>query len=158
MCVFVYEPGRPIILRRGEWESAAEENPGVLMPTVFVVDDDRSVRESLGALLEAMGYRALLFSSGVDFLACEHVEEGDCLILDINLPDRNGLEIWSMLKQNGTRMPVVFITAQENLAHCARGLSDAVHAVLPKPVRDDVLLQTVASAVRGTSSAVSARN
>src|ERR1043165_2711566 len=79
-------------------------------PTVFVVDDDISVRESLELLLADAGWRPELFSSAQEFLARPRSMAPSCLILDVNLPDLNGLELQRRIAGDRTDMPIIFIT------------------------------------------------
>lgn len=82
--------------------------------TVHVVDDDASVREALGALLEVEGYRVRSYASGASFLACAAPENG-CLVLDLHLGDMHGQEVLASLNQRGCRLPVVVLTAHGDI-------------------------------------------
>src|SRR5450432_1695947 len=94
------------IANRQPGSSAAPD----LTPFVFVVDDDVSVRESLEALISMQGWRAECFASARDFLARPRVEAPSCLILDVNLPDLNGLDLQSQIAADRLEMPIIFIT------------------------------------------------
>ncbi len=115
--------------------------------TVFVVDDDVSVRESLELLIRTAGWRPELFSSARAFLAHRHEDVPRCLILDITLPDLNGLDLQRHLSGDQSYMPIIFITGHGDIPTSVRAMKAGAFEFLTKPFVDDVLLQAIASAV-----------
>ena len=81
-----------------------------MKPTVFVIDDDASVREALSSLIRSVGLRVEIFSSAQEFLRHERPDAPACLVLDIRLPGLNGLELQQRLIGDGVRLPIIFIT------------------------------------------------
>jgi FixJ family two-component response regulator len=116
-------------------------------PTVFVVDDDVSVRESLELLIRTAGWRPELFSSARAFLAHRHEDGPRCLILDITLPDLNGLDLQRHLGGDQSYMPIIFITGHGDVPTSVRAMKAGAFEFLTKPFVDDVLLEAIQSAV-----------
>ncbi len=117
---------------------------------VSVVDDDESVRESLPDLLNEFGYSARTFSSALEFLASDAMEQTQCLILDVAMPGMSGIELQAELKRREKRMPIIFITATRDDAVRTRVLEMGASAYLSKPFSDTALFEALRS--------VSARN
>jgi len=115
---------------------------------VSVVDDDESVRESLPDLLKEFGFEARTFSSAQEFLASGYVNRTGCLILDIAMPGMTGLDLQRELQLRGNRVPIIFITAQTDVAVRARALEQGAVRVLLKPFNDTDLLDAVQAALR----------
>ncbi|HLY55319.1 MAG TPA: response regulator [Stellaceae bacterium] len=118
-------------------------------PTVYVVDDDDSVRESLRALLETFGLTVKEFESGADFLA--HVEAGGsgCVVLDVHLPGVSGLETLIRLRSKfGDELPVVMITGQTDRGLKEQLLARGASAYIEKPFDALALVETVNSLAR----------
>ncbi len=122
-----------------------------VIPTIFVVDDDGSVLESLSALLKSVGFRSRTFPSGERFLESADREEGDCLVLDVRMTGMSGLDLHDELVASGWELPIVFITAhdEERIRLDEEG-SRAV-AVLRKPFEDHELLDAISEALRAGS-------
>jgi len=116
-------------------------------PTVFVVDDDSSLRRSLARLLEAAGYRAETFAAPADFLAHAGIQGSGCLLLDLQLPGLNGLELQQRLHEAGCLMPIVFLSGQADVPDSVRAMKAGALDFLTKPCRDVDLLAAVASAL-----------
>jgi FixJ family two-component response regulator len=110
---------------------------------VAVVDDSESVRESLPALLEHVGFDVQAFSSAEDFLTSEACGVTSCLILDVALPGMSGPDLQRELTRRGERMPIVFITARTDPSLRQRLLDLGAAACLFKPFSDDALLEAV---------------
>ena len=89
-------------------------------PTVFVVDDDVSVRESLKLLIESAGWQPETFGSGQEFLARPRVLAPSCLVLDVALPDLNGLDLQKRIAVDRVDMPIIFITAYGDVQKTVR--------------------------------------
>ena len=118
-----------------------------IAPIVFVVDDDVSVRESLESLLGFEGWRTEAFASAQDFLARARTHEPCCLILDVSLPDLNGLDLQKLIATNRTDMPVIFITGHGDIPMTVRAMKAGAVEFLTKPIDDDALLAAVRNAI-----------
>jgi FixJ family two-component response regulator len=116
-------------------------------PFVFVVDDDVSVRESLEALIGTQGWRAECFASALDFLAHPRVETPSCLILDVNLPDLNGLDLQTQIAGERLDMPIIFITGFGDIPMSVRAMKAGAVEFLTKPFDDDALIDAIRSAI-----------
>ena len=117
-------------------------------PLVSVVDDDESLRESLPDLLKGCGFEPRAFSSAAEFLSSNYVNRTECLILDIAMPNMNGLELQLELQRRGQKIPIVFITAQTDSAVRAKALEQGAVSVLLKPFSKTDLLAAVQAALR----------
>jgi FixJ family two-component response regulator len=122
--------------------------PGRTAPkTVYIVDDDDSVRDSARALLESYDLTVEDFASAKDILAAfEQLKDG-CLLLDLNMPEMGGIELLELLRGRGDTIPVIVVTAQNDAGVLERARRAGAMAVLAKPV-DDTLIRTVDSALR----------
>ncbi|MGO6777716.1 response regulator [Rhizobium leguminosarum] len=114
---------------------------------ISVVDDDVSIRESLPVLLGSLGYDVDTFSSADEFLRSPRIDEMDCLILDIAMPEMSGPELFQSLIANERAIPVVFITGVEDERLRSRLISMGAIDCLYKPLSVDDLCQAVASAL-----------
>lgn len=124
------------------------------MPVVFVVDDDVSVRESLGLLVESAGWRAETFGSGRDFLARSRVVAPSCLVLDVVLPDIDGCELQALLA-NRPDMPIIFVTGRADIATTVRAMKAGAVEFFIKPFRDDAILGAIGNAIGRSCAALS---
>jgi FixJ family two-component response regulator len=113
--------------------------PGCV-PIVFVIDDDVSVRESLGVLIRRAGWRPEAVASARDFLARPRPAGPACLILDMNLPDLNGLELQRRIAGSGSAMPIVFITRYADLPATVQAMKAGAIDFLMKPLEPAALL------------------
>jgi FixJ family two-component response regulator len=120
-------------------------------PIVAVIDDDEAVREALSDLLLVLGLACRTFDRAEAFMAEYQPDRFDCLITDVSMPGRSGLELQERLRELGSSMPVIVISADTNAATRARALSGGALACLTKPVNDDVLLRHLESALNRTS-------
>jgi FixJ family two-component response regulator len=111
-----------------------------------VVDDDRSIRESLPQLLKAYGYAVHAFTSAEEFLASDCVDQTDCLILDITMPGMSGPELQAKLAHR-RRIPIIFITATVDNAIRLRVLAAGAIDCLYKPFSEDALLKALDAAL-----------
>ena len=114
---------------------------------VFVVDDDISVRESLELLIAAAGWRAELFASAGEFLACPRPSSASCLILDVNLPDLSGLEVQKRIAADHSATPIIFITGYGDIPMTVQAMKAGAVEFLTKPYTSEVLLSAVRSAL-----------
>jgi FixJ family two-component response regulator len=116
-------------------------------PLVFIVDDDFSVRESLERLVEAAGWSAEVFGSAEEFLARPRPKGPSCLILDVGLPDLNGLEVQRLMADRCGEMPIIFITARDDVRTAVQAMKAGAVEFLTKPFSGRALLEAVRSAL-----------
>jgi FixJ family two-component response regulator len=116
-------------------------------PTVFVVDDDRQMRDSLVMLLEAMGYRARSFASADEFRRFYDPPSPGCLVLDVRMPRQTGLELYEQLVREGKRLPVIFITAHADVSTAVAAMKTGAIEFLEKPFERETLLERVKHAL-----------
>jgi FixJ family two-component response regulator len=126
-------------------------------PVVFVVDDDVSVRESLELLIRTAGggWRVDSFSSAREFLAQPRATVPCCLVLDVSLPDLNGLELQERIAQERSEMPIVFITGHGDVPMTVRAMKAGAIEFLTKPFNDEVLLSAIRGAIDRSTTALS---
>jgi FixJ family two-component response regulator len=111
-------------------------------PTVIVVDKDLAVRKSLELLIRAQGWQPLMFASAGQFLALPRVASPCCLVMDVTLPDLDGLDLQQRVSDR-TDMPVIFFTTQTDVQTTVRAMKAGALDYLTKPLRDDVLLSAI---------------
>jgi FixJ family two-component response regulator len=114
---------------------------------VFVDDDDIWVRESLKLLVAYAGWRVETFASAREFLARPRTKVASCLVLDVSLPDLNGLDLQRRVAVDRKDMPLIFMTGHAEIATSVRALKAGAVEFLTKPVRDDVLLSAIRDAI-----------
>lgn len=115
--------------------------------TIFIVDDDVSVREGLTELVESLGLPVRAFASAQDFLAHIDQEAAGCLVLDVYMPGMTGLDVQRELKANGVHLPIIFLTGHGDIPMTVHALkSGAVH-FLTKPVREQELMEVIRQAL-----------
>ena len=118
------------------------------IPTVFVVDDDPSIRESLGLLLSSAGYGIKTFASAREFLKSERSTSGPaCLILDIKMPGISGLDLQAELASRNYAIPVIFITGYGDIPMSVQAMKKGAVDFLSKPFDDGQLLDAVKAAL-----------
>lgn len=122
---------------------------------IFVVDDDPRVREAVSSLLESAGFQSAAFGSAVDFLKFEKPDCPSCLILDLELPDINGLEVQQLSGLDGP--PIVFLTGHGDVPSSVRAMKSGAVGFLLKPVRKQELLDAIAEALERERLARAAR-
>ena len=115
--------------------------------TVFVVDDDHSVRRSLARLLRAAGYRAESFASAADFLMHLPCEAPACAVIDVRMPDVSGFDLFQHLQKQCPGLPVIFITGHGDVAMAERAARAGASDFLVKPVDEAALLGAVEQAL-----------
>jgi FixJ family two-component response regulator len=121
-------------------------------PVVFVVDDDVSVRESLQALIQFQGWRAETFATAHEFLDHPRVLGPSCLVLDVSLPDLNGLDLQGLVAPERLDMPIIFITGHGDVPMSVRAMKAGAVEFLVKPFDDEVLLQAIRQAIERSES------
>ena len=115
---------------------------------IAVVDDDESVRRSTRLLVESFGYRAAVFESAEGFLRSGQARDNSCLILDVQMPAMDGLQLQNHLAAEGCGIPIIFITAYDDEESRRRAMRGGAVAFLKKPFSDEQLLQNIHSALR----------
>src|ERR1700716_2062464 len=123
-------------------------------PVVYVVDDDVSVRESLESLIRCAGWEPETFASAQEFLARPRVLAPSCLVLDVTLPDLNGLDLQKRVAVDRMDMPIIFITGYGNVPMTVQAMKAGAVEFLTKPFRDDVLLSAIRHAIERSRSAL----
>jgi FixJ family two-component response regulator len=116
--------------------------------TVYIVDDDESVRRALKRLLRSMGYHAVTFNSAEDFMEATSCRGEGCLVLDIRLPGMTGLDLQEKLAASGAKYPVIFMTAHDNPQWQERAKKAGAVAYLRKPFEEESLLGAIQLACR----------
>ncbi len=116
-------------------------------PTIFVVDDDTAVQDSLRVLLESANHNVKTFGSGLEFLQADQVCSEGCLVLDLDLPVMSGLKVFEELVARNSDIPVILITGRADKATRKRCLGNGAVVVLEKPIRDDHLLEAIGRAL-----------
>ena len=117
------------------------------VPLISIVDDDDSLRNSLGNLLRSVGLRVQEFPSAAAFLGSQDVRETACLILDVRMPGMNGLELQRLIADADWRVPIVFITSHADDDARARALGAGAVGFLSKPFREQELLDAIDTAL-----------
>jgi FixJ family two-component response regulator len=121
-------------------------------PLVFVVDDDASVRKSLGRLIKTAGYEAEAFASVGEFLARRPYDGPCCLVLDVRMPGLTGLDLQEALRAAGQRLSIVFITGYRDVPVSVKAMKGGAVDFLTKPVDEAVLLGAIRQAVARTQA------
>lgn len=115
--------------------------------TVFVIDDDAAMRDSLKDLIRSVGLRVELFASAQDFLRSEHPDVPGCLVLDVRMPGLSGLDLQRRLADAGLTIPIVFISGHGDIPMTVRALKAGALEFLTKPFRDQELLDAIQQAL-----------
>ena len=121
-------------------------------PIVFVVDDDVSVRESLDLMIRFAGWQPETFASAGKFLARPRTAVPNCLVLDISLPDLNGLELQKLIASERTDMPIIFITGHSDVPMTVQAMKGGAVEFLTKPFDDEVLLSAIRHAIKQSAA------
>src|SRR5580698_1257772 len=123
-------------------------------PTVFVVDDDISIRESLESLIRSTGCEPETFASAQEFLARPRITTPSCLVLDISLPDLNGLDLQKHIASDWIDMPIIFITGHGDIPMTVKAMKAGAIEFLTKPFGDEALLGAVRHAIERSTNAL----
>ena len=121
-------------------------------PIVFVVDDDVSVRESLELLIQFAGWQPEIFASAEEFLRHPRTATPSCLVLDVSLPDLNGLELQKLIASERTDMPIIFITGHGDVPMSVQAMKAGAVEFLTKPFDDEVLLSAIRHAIERSAA------
>src|SRR5258707_13768560 len=124
------------------------------IPIVFVVDDDISVRESLEALIRFVGWQQETFASAEEFLTRPRPVAPCCLVLDVSLPELNGLELQKLIAPDRIDMPIIFITGHGDIPMTVQAMKAGAVEFLTKPINDDALLSAIRHAIERSSAAL----
>jgi FixJ family two-component response regulator len=124
------------------------------IPIVFVVDDDISVRESLESLIRFAGWHPQIFASAQEFLSHARVFVPSCLVLDVTLPDLNGLDLQKRIATDRIDMPIIFITGHGDVPMSVRAMKAGAVEFLTKPYGDEVLLSAMRQAIECSHAAL----
>ena len=107
---------------------------------ISVVDDDTSFRRATARLIHSLGHSVASFGSAEEFLRSGRLDDTACLVSDVKMPGMDGIELQSRLRQQGSRMPVIFITAHPDTSARKRAMASGAVGFLSKPFRDDDLI------------------
>jgi FixJ family two-component response regulator len=118
------------------------------LPTIFIVDDDMDVCRAMSRLLRAAGYLTRTFSSTSEFLAQYDPEPPGCILLDLTMPEHDGLEVQAMLASAGSKRPVIFLTGNGSIAATVAAIRAGAINFLTKPVTEPRLFEAVEEALR----------
>jgi FixJ family two-component response regulator len=116
-------------------------------PVVFVIDDDRMIREGLHSLIRSVGLRVETFASAQDFLAAKRPDVPACLVLDVRMPGVSGLDLQLKLSEVGIHIPIIFITGHGDIPMSVRAMKEGAYEFLTKPVRGQDLLDAIQKAI-----------
>ena len=125
--------------------------------TVVVVDDDPAVRKALSRLLRADGWQVETFGSAEEFLARADAQSAACLVLDVNLPDLDGLGLQRSLAESGRSRPIVFLSGHGDIPKSVQAIKAGAADFLSKPVKADLLLPAIRAAIAEAASGEQAR-
>lgn len=121
--------------------------PAIDASTVYLVDDDRSMRDAISSLVRSVGLNVETFSSAREFLDHVRSEACACLVLDVRMPRMSGLDLQHALKEKGVDIPIIFITGHGDIPMAVRAIKSGALEFLPKPFRDDELLEAIDKAL-----------
>jgi FixJ family two-component response regulator len=116
-------------------------------PVVFVIDDDRMIRDGLQSLIRSVGLRVETFASAQEFLGAKRADAPACLVLDVRMPGISGLDLQLKLRDGGIPIPIIFITGHGDIPMSVRAMKEGAHEFLTKPVRGQDLLDAVQKAI-----------
>jgi FixJ family two-component response regulator len=136
-------------------EKAGSKTMAEVTPVVYVVDDDISVREALEALVREAGWHPQVFASAREFLSHPRSPTPSCLVLDVSLPDLNGLDLQQQIAAGRNDMPIIFITGYGDVPMTVRAMKAGAVEFLTKPFGDEALLGAIRGALAHSSSALS---
>lgn len=125
--------------------------------TVFVVDDDQSIRHAMGLLLKSVGLEHETFESADDFLTRHNGSENGCLVLDIRMPGLGGLELQDKLIEMNSTLPIIFITGHGDIPMAVEAMQKGAVDFIQKPFRDQELLDRISEALNTANELQSER-
>jgi DNA-binding response OmpR family regulator len=122
------------------------------VPVVFIIDDDRGMRQSIQDLVESVGLHAESFATGGEFLNRKRTNDPSCLVLDVRLPQMSGLDFQRQLAEAGMQIPIIFVTTHGDVPMSVRALKSGAVEFLTKPIRHQDLLEAVSLRSRSRKS------
>jgi FixJ family two-component response regulator len=125
-----------------------KEAPKSTAPTIYIVDDDDSMRRAITLLLRTVGYNPIAFTRPGEFLSKFDPNVHGCLVLDIRMPEMSGLEVQQQLNRTGAILPVIFITGHGDIPMAVQAMKDGAFDFLTKPFRDQELLDRINTALK----------
>jgi FixJ family two-component response regulator len=128
-------------------ERMASTRAAAAAPVVFIIDDDRAVREALQSLLRSVGFRVELFDSAAGFMESALPDAPSCIVLDVRLPRLSGLDFQAELARASLDLPIIFITGHGDIPMSVRAMKAGAVDFLTKPFRDQDLLDAVTAAI-----------
>src|SRR5918997_1006813 len=123
-------------------------------PCVYVVDDDRSIRDSLRNLIRSVGLNVQTFASAQEFLTSPRPHTPSCLVLDVQLPGLSGLDLQRELARDDVQMPIVFITGHGDIPMTVRAMKAGAIEFLTKPFDDEALLTAIRQSLERSRAAL----
>lgn len=115
--------------------------------TIFIIDDDKAVRRSLSLFLQSVGYQVETYESAEEFLEREKFEGVGCIILDVNMSGKSGLELQEELIKSGSELPIVFVTGKGNIQMSVNAVKKGAVNFLEKPFKEEDILNSVSESV-----------
>jgi FixJ family two-component response regulator len=129
-----------------------------ILPIIFVVDDDASVRKSLARLLDSLGFKAETFASADEFLKRERYEGIGCMVLDVRMPGLSGMDLQEELNKADYCMPIIFITGHGDIPMSVQAMKKGAVDFLPKPFDDNALIDALRKAIEKHTAVKAARD
>jgi FixJ family two-component response regulator len=136
-------------------DKAGSKTMAEVTPIVYIVDDDISVREAIEALIREAGWNPCAFASARDFLSRPRSPTPSCLVLDVSLPDLNGLDLQQQIGTDRKDLPIIFITGYGDVPMTVRAMKAGAVEFLTKPFDDEALLDAIRGALARSTSALS---
>jgi FixJ family two-component response regulator len=118
------------------------------LPTVFIIDDDHGMRQSIQDLAESVGLQAESFATGQEFLSSKRNGGPSCLVLDVRLPQMSGLDFQRQLAETGVQIPIIFITGHGDVPMSVKAMKSGAVEFLTKPFRNQDLLDAIQQAIQ----------
>jgi FixJ family two-component response regulator len=137
--------------------AVAEPQKTVGKATVFVVEDNPAMRSALSSVIRSVDLRAEAFATATDFLRHQRQDGPSCLVVDVRLPGMSGFDLQSELAKANDPIPMIFITSHADVPMCARAMKAGAIEFLPKPFRDQDLLDAIQCAIRRDTEALARR-
>ena len=116
--------------------------------TIFIIDDDKSVRRSLSLFMQSFGYQVETYESAEEFLEAEKFNGVGCIILDVNMSGKSGLELQEELIKTGSDLPIIFITGNGNIQMSVNAVKKGAVNFLEKPFGDEEILHAISEAIQ----------
>ena len=118
------------------------------LPLIRIVDDDKSIRKALTFLLETEGWEVISYENPKEFLSSDTPSRTGCVILDVSMPEINGIELYEMLRERNYETPIIFLTGHGDIDMAVQAMKDGAIDFLQKPIDEERLLAAVAKAIK----------